>query len=60
MSKSRTERRLLLTIAAGVQTISLFCVTLAAVVMVQFGVESIPINIVNETSYYEAQSETLK
>ncbi len=60
MSKSRTERRFLLTITAGIQAMSLFCVTLAVIVMIQFRLESIPINAVNETSYYEEQSQTLE
>lgn len=60
MSESRIYRRGILTIVSAILAISLFCLTLAVVVIIQFGVEVIPLKAVNSTPYYSDQSAALE
>ena len=60
MSESRIYRRVILTIMSAILAITLFCLTLAVIVIIQFGVEAIPLNAVNHTPYYSEQSAALE
>ena len=60
MSESRIYRRGILTIVSAILAISLFCLTLAVVVIIQFGVEVIPLKAVKSTPYYSDQSAALE
>ena len=59
MTRTRIYRRTILTIIAGVMTISLFVLTLSAAVLIQFGIENIALGKVTDEDYYLPQSETI-
>lgn len=59
MSKSRKYRRAVLLITAGIMTAALFCLTLAVVVLIQFGVENVALSNVTDQGYFEPQSAAI-
>ncbi len=60
MSRSRKYRRVVLLITAGIMTVALFCLTLAAAVLIQFGVENVALSNVTDQSYFKPQSAALE